>query len=188
MPVTVPVIIGTAWILWCVPFLLLRFVGPRRHSGGDRPTIDRRARWGIVIEAIAFFLVWQVRFWERAPSHGRLIAGTMVLLLAPLLTWSSAFFLGRQWRFDAGLNADHRLVTGGAYRVVRHPIYASMLCLLVGTGLLVTPWVLLLPAIPIFLAGTEIRVRIEDRLLAERFGEEFLDYRRRVAAYVPFIR
>ena len=43
---------------------------------------------------------------------------------------------GRQWRFDAGLNTDHRLVTDGAYSVVRHPIYTSMLCLLVGAGLL----------------------------------------------------
>jgi protein-S-isoprenylcysteine O-methyltransferase Ste14 len=38
------------------------------------------------------------------------------------------------------------------------------------------------------IAGTEIRVRAEDRLLAERFGESFITYRSRVSAYVPFIR
>jgi protein-S-isoprenylcysteine O-methyltransferase Ste14 len=40
----------------------------------------------------------------------------------------------------------------------------------------------------LFAIGTEIRVRIEDRLLASRFGDQFLDYQRRVSAYIPFIR
>jgi protein-S-isoprenylcysteine O-methyltransferase Ste14 len=38
------------------------------------------------------------------------------------------------------------------------------------------------------MAGTEIRVRSEDRLLASRFGEEFQAYRKTVKAYIPFIR
>ena len=40
----------------------------------------------------------------------------------------------------------------------------------------------------VFLVGTEIRVRAEDRLLAERFQDAFAEYRSRVKAYVPFIR
>jgi protein-S-isoprenylcysteine O-methyltransferase Ste14 len=40
----------------------------------------------------------------------------------------------------------------------------------------------------LFIAGTEIRVRTEDRLLESRFGERFLQYRKRVWAYVPFVR
>jgi protein-S-isoprenylcysteine O-methyltransferase Ste14 len=40
----------------------------------------------------------------------------------------------------------------------------------------------------LFIAGTEIRVRLEDKLLAERFGDEFRDYRRSTPAYIPLIR
>jgi protein-S-isoprenylcysteine O-methyltransferase Ste14 len=89
---------------------------------------------------------------------------------------------------EAGLNADHELVTWGPYRLVRHPIYTSMLLLLLATGSLVTPWPLLLASLVSFLIGTEIRVRVEDRLLAERFGEQFQQYQRRVAAYIPLLR
>jgi protein-S-isoprenylcysteine O-methyltransferase Ste14 len=43
-------------------------------------------------------------------------------------------------------------------------------------------------ALALFLAGTEIRVRVEDRLLASRFGEEFAEYRKTTRAYVPGVR
>jgi protein-S-isoprenylcysteine O-methyltransferase Ste14 len=52
----------------------------------------------------------------------------------------------------------------------------------------VTPLPLFLVAIAVFLIGTEIRVRIEDRLLASQFGDRFEEYRRRVPAYIPFIK
>jgi protein-S-isoprenylcysteine O-methyltransferase Ste14 len=43
-------------------------------------------------------------------------------------------------------------------------------------------------ALVAFLAGTEIRVRAEDRLLADHFQETFTSYRSRVPAYLPFVR
>ena len=63
-----------------------------------------------------------------------------------------------------------------------------MLSLLLGTGFMITPWPLLLAAIVAFIIGTEARVRIEDRLLASRFGDECRAYQRSVAAYIPLVR
>jgi protein-S-isoprenylcysteine O-methyltransferase Ste14 len=63
-----------------------------------------------------------------------------------------------------------------------------MLCILLGTGTLITPWWLFLASLLVFLAGTEIRVRIEDRLLASHFGERFQEYKSSVSAYIPFVR
>ena len=112
----------------------------------------------------------------------------LLLTLAVLLSWTSVRALGRHLRLDAALSTDHQLVRSGPYRFVRHPIYTSMLCVLLGTGSMISPGWLLLIALSVFIAGTEIRVRIEDRLLASRFGVEFQEYRRSVSAYVPFIR
>lgn len=63
-----------------------------------------------------------------------------------------------------------------------------MFCMLLGTGVLVTPLPLLIAAIIVFAAGTEIRVRIEDGLLACRFGDQFRDYQRHVSACISIIR
>jgi protein-S-isoprenylcysteine O-methyltransferase Ste14 len=92
------------------------------------------------------------------------------------------------WRMDAGLNQDHELVQAGPYRLIRHPIYCSMLCMLMATGALFTPGIALAISVVIFLTGTEIRVRIEDSLLAARFGDEFRAYQRSVRAYIPGLR
>jgi protein-S-isoprenylcysteine O-methyltransferase Ste14 len=182
MPAYVYGVILVGWGLWALPFFLIR-----KGETTGTPHIVRRARWGIVIQAIGFAIVWQGNFWLRTPQVWRVFAGVLFLGLADLLSWTSARTLGRQWRFDAGLNEDHQLVQSGAYRVVRHPIYTSMLCLLLGMGFLVTPLPLLGIAFLFVLAGTEFRVRIEDNLLASRFGTAFDDYRRRVAAYIPFL-
>jgi len=47
---------------------------------------------------------------------------------------------------------------------------------------------MLVAAVVVFLVGTEIRIRAEDRLLAERFQASFIAYRSRVRAYIPLIR
>lgn len=167
---------------------MLPFLLNRKRGGGQAQTIDRRARWGIFVQGIGFAIIWMNNYVARSPSAARVVASLTFLTLGGILSWTSARTLGRQWRFDAGLNADHQLVQAGAYRFVRHPIYASMLCMLLGTGSLITPLPALFLALTFFLIGLEIRVRIEDALLASRFGESFLDYQRRVPAYLPFLR
>lgn len=116
------------------------------------------------------------------------VAVSVVLfVLASALSWSSARALSGQLRVDAALGAEHRLVRSGPYALVRNPIYTSMLLLFCAFAVMVAPWKLFFMAVVIFLVGTEIRVRTEERLLALRFGEEFYEYKRSVAAYVPFL-
>jgi protein-S-isoprenylcysteine O-methyltransferase Ste14 len=160
-----------------------------KRPGGRPAKLDRRARWGMPLIAVAYTLVWQGSFWTRSPGLWRIVISSLLFAAASILSWTSTHALGRQWRLDAGLNSDHELVRSGPYRLIRHPIYTSMLCMLLGTGLLlVTPLTLLLPSLLFLIIGTEIRVRIEEKLLAAQFGHEFLDYRRRVPAYIPFLK
>jgi protein-S-isoprenylcysteine O-methyltransferase Ste14 len=182
MPAYIFGLLSVGWIAWMIPFFL------NRKGGRPAQTLDRRARWGIFIQGIGFAILWMNQYWTRSPSIWRVIWAACFFVLGSVLSWTSARTLGRHWRFDAGLNPDHQLVQSGAYRFVRHPIYASMLCMLLGTGFLITPMPALLLALVFFLIGVEIRIRIEDALLAARFGEAFVEYQHRVPAYLPFIR
>ena len=150
--------------------------------------MDRRARWGIILQAVAYALQWMNPWVTRDPGPFRFALAAVFFIIGSLLSWTSVQTLGKQWRIEAGLNADHELVRAGAYRTVRHPIYASMLAMFLATASVVSRWPLFVIGLILFVIGLEIRVRIEDRLLAARFSSEFEDYRSAVAAYLPGIR
>jgi len=174
--------LAVGWILWFLPFPLngWNFQSAKRH--------DKRARWGLLLQVIGYSLLWQSPFWLRSPAPWRTGLAALFFVLAATWSWTGVRALGRHLRFDAAIGPDHQLVKSGAYRWLRHPIYTSMFCTLLATGFLFTPLLRLLLAIVVFIAGTEIRVRIEDALLLSRFGEQFAEYQRAVAAYIPFIR
>jgi protein-S-isoprenylcysteine O-methyltransferase Ste14 len=63
-----------------------------------------------------------------------------------------------------------------------------LLGLILATGILLARWEWLAAGVALCVAGNEIRVRTEDRLLESRFGDEFRNYRKLVPAYIPFVR
>ena len=82
---------------------------------------------------------------------------------------------------------DQRLVTGGIRARVRHPVYLAHLCEMlawsVGTGLVVC-WAL--TAFAMITGATMIRM--EDKELAQRFGDAFRQYRQAVPAVFPKLK
>jgi protein-S-isoprenylcysteine O-methyltransferase Ste14 len=84
-------------------------------------------------------------------------------------------------------HSQQRLVTTGIRARVRHPIYVGHLCEMlawsVGTGLAVC-WSLTVWAI---VTGA-IMIKMEDRELEKRFGDEYRDYRSAVPALVPRVK
>jgi len=182
MPAYAYIIIAPGWLIWLTPFVLVK-----RH--GETPEkLDRRARWGLVLQGLAYSLLWQNKFWERSPEGWRIASSIPFFGLAALFSWTGVRALGHQWRIDAALNSDHEIVRSGVYRVVRHPLYTSMFCMLFGTGFMITPLPILLLSTVLFIAGTEVRVRLEEALLASRFGDAFQDYQRAVPAYIPLLK
>jgi protein-S-isoprenylcysteine O-methyltransferase Ste14 len=179
MPAYAYAVIVAGTVLWFSPFV-------RRFNFSAPQTMDRRARWGMLLELGAYSLLWQGRFWTRSPEVWQAAASIVFFGLANLLSWSAARALGKQLRADAALGADHELVRSGPYRLLRHPIYTSMLCVILGTGVLTASAPLLALSLVLFVLGTEIRVRAEDRLLASRFAERFEEYRRTTSRYIPF--
>ena len=95
--------------------------------------------------------------------------------------------LGKQWALAARVVEGHNLIQDGPYRFVRNPIYTGMFGMLLATGLVMGQWLLLPLGIVLFIVGTIVRVRTEERLLREAFGEEFEAYKRKVPALIPGI-
>jgi protein-S-isoprenylcysteine O-methyltransferase Ste14 len=173
------------WLAWFYPFL---FRAPRNQK---RESITARGPTfiGLLLELSAIGVAFSIRIPENIPrSNLRLAVSVIFGLVGVTLFWTAIAHLGRQFRITAGLYHDHKLVTSGPYSIVRHPIYTSLLAMLIFTESILTP--LRWAAVPlvIYIVGTEIRVHTEDKLLASRFGEAFQQYRKSVSAYIPFVR
>ena len=137
-------------------------------------------QWAIVLPA--------VKFWAQPISPWRIAAGAVFGLVGIWLASSGIRHLGKQWQVKAAINDDHKLVTSGPYRIVRHPIYASMFAMYIMSAILLgrLPWWPI--GIALFLAGIEIRIHVEETLLRDRFGAPFEAWKMKIPAYLPLIR
>jgi len=173
------------WAVWAWPYLFRAPKVQKRES----ITVAGPSRLGLLLETAGILMAAFFGVPGGYRANPAVLAAALVLgVIGDVLMWTAITHLGRQFRIQAGLYHDHELVRSGPYAVVRHPIYASLLALLLATGLLRAPWPWLLAALAVFVTGTEIRVHTEDRLLASRFGAGFAEYKKRVRAYVPFVR
>ena len=177
--------LGVCWITWS-----LAFVKPQKRASGQKKAVRApSSRWGIFLVMLGYACVWAfVRPTGFEKSAASLIASMILAPPSVVLVWMAVRHLDKQWRFEAALSEDHKLITTGPYRWLRNPIYASMLGMLLATGFAKTWWPLLVAGVIFFVIGTEIRVRAEERLLEQRFGEEFAQYKTQTPAYLPFLR
>lgn len=76
-------------------------------------------------------------------------------------------------------------VQTGPFALVRHPMYSGGLILAFGWALFVRGWLTLGYVVVLFLF-LDIKSRIEERWLAEKFPE-YAAYRRRVRKLIPFV-
>lgn len=113
----------------------------------------------------------------------RLVGLAVCLGGAVFLVWA-AVSLGRFLVHDAAILEGHFLVTGGPYRLVRHPVYAGYLALLLGSGVAaLNLWVLLIW--PVSFLGILVQAASEERVLGAKFGQEYGRYAAMTGLLVP---
>src|ERR1035441_7417941 len=81
----------SAWVLPC------SLSGWSRKSPQKR---DSRWRWGLLLEAAGYVILWQGPFWSRPLPSWRLALSVLFLALASLLSWTATRALGRYLRFE----------------------------------------------------------------------------------------
>jgi protein-S-isoprenylcysteine O-methyltransferase Ste14 len=143
------VVLMVSWFAWAYPFL---FRAPHNQKRASI-TMAGPTRVGLFLECTAIFIAFSCRLPADGAHPWWRLVGTIVFgPIAGALSWASVRHLGRQFRITAGLYEDHELVMTGPYALVRHPIYASLLAILVSTLFLLTPWEWCLVSLALFIA------------------------------------
>jgi len=93
--------------------------------------------------------------------------------------------LGTQWSVTLEVRENHRLITQGVYRRVRHPMYSALFLYSLGQALAIPNWI----AGPSYLVSFGIlflfRVHAEEQMMRDTFGDDYVAYAARTKRLVP---
>lgn len=114
-----------------------------------------------------------------------LIAGVACLAAGLWLFARSHADLGTNWSITLEVREEHRLITSGVYRHIRHPMYTSLLLYSLGQALALPNWIAGPSYGVAMLLLVALRLGPEERMMLERFGPDYEAYRLRTRRLVP---
>jgi protein-S-isoprenylcysteine O-methyltransferase Ste14 len=190
LPIIVFVIVMCCWFAFGGAFFLLN----RGHGASDRKR-EPASLIGFALQMLGLAFVWFARrpIFTPIAETGKpleILLAAVAIAASISSVWimlAAIRVLGKQWSLTARVLEGHKLITSGPYAMVRHPIYTALLSMTLATGLAQSNWLALLIAILVYLTGTMIRIKSEEKLLKETFGTEYEEFARRVPALIPHL-
>lgn len=154
----------------------------------------KKEDWGFVIPAtLVFVLALLVTVWDFVYVQGIIYRFGIVSLVGLALFVVGVFIrlmarrtLGEYFSHGLRTLQKPELITYGIYKHVRHPAYLGPLLLSPGIPLIFSSlygFFLMLGLIPCFL----YRIRMEEKMLIEKFGDEYREYMKKTKKMIPFI-
>jgi protein-S-isoprenylcysteine O-methyltransferase Ste14 len=105
-----------------------------------------------------------------------LLIGILVMCGGALLRYWAIITLGRFFRFEVMVQSEHKVVTGGPYRFVRHPSYTGILLIELGLGIALGNFLSIAICMIVPVLGFLPRIQHEEAALEEGLGTEYRAY------------
>ena len=147
----------------------------------------------LVLAGVGYFVpvLWALSpafsFAEYPLRIGPLVGGVTCLGVGLWLLYRSHADLGTNWSVTLEVREQHQLITQGVYRRIRHPMYLALWLYAVGQGLVIPNWVAGPANLITFGILFALRVRAEERLMLEAFGDEYAAYSARTKRLIPSV-
>lgn len=106
------------------------------------------------------------------------------LYYAVMLPWA-ILSMGRMYAPGSAVYEDHRLITDGPFRIVRHPIASAAIVLWLAAGLATFNWVLLVSWPILMFVALRSAIEPDEELLRLKFAEEYESYAERTSRVLP---
>ena len=175
-------------------FLLLEmielfWISWQAKKRGKSQKKDRWSRWVIYL---GIFISIFASYFFRAANIALLPAwsfnlGISFMILGLLIRQWAILTLGVQFSYTVQIRTGHQLITKGPYRFVRHPAYTGGVFLNLGFGFAFQSWGAVLFNLLILALVYTYRIRVEEKVLLETFGEEYVSFCKGRKRILPFL-
>jgi protein-S-isoprenylcysteine O-methyltransferase Ste14 len=169
----------------------------RARRAGLQTVIEESRRYSVLLslficyEVLTFFLYLlapELLAWAALPFSPLLRGLGLALALAALalFIWVHQH-LGSNFSVRLRIADGHTLIVTGPYRFVRHPMYSAFFLLHVAAFLMTANWFIGLTWTAGVVVVILLRIRREEAMMLETFGEEYGEYMRRSGLLLPVL-
>jgi protein-S-isoprenylcysteine O-methyltransferase Ste14 len=95
--------------------------------------------------------------------------------------------LGTNWSNSLELRENHRLVTSGIYKSIRRPMYTAIFVYALAQAFLLANWIAGPGCLVVFALMFVSRLYTEERMMLEKFGQQYKNYVARTKRLIPGI-
>ena len=180
-----------AGLLWFVLENILNYV---RRSGDKSKRYDQSSFLLIYITmTVCMFFGIGMMIYGKINGLGKITAfdpllgcfGLLVVFTGLAVRGIAILTLKKLFTVTVSIEKNHKIIDHGIYRYVRHPAYLGSLLICLGFGLAFENWISLLivflPVLFVFLN----RIKIEEKVLADNFGDEYKKYALKTKRLIP---
>jgi len=137
---------------------------------------------GVFVAALDFIVIQRMIYRFDIVS----LAGLVLLLVGSVLRIQARRTLGEYFSPVVRILPAHKLIRHGVYKHIRHPGYLGELLLYFSVPLLLHSlygFLVMVFLLPVIL----YRIRVEEQMLIEKFGDEYRDYMRKIKRFIPYV-
>lgn len=179
------ILIVSGMIIWLTqPIFSLRETKEQRES--DKSSV-------ILILSMSFIsIVLPIIIWAyiiKNKDSYNLLFVSGVFMVATGLTYRAWAVrkLGKYFTPTVQIQNEHRLITKGPYKLVRHPSYMGAFLVITGCTLVLQTWIGYLISCLAMGYAYKVRISIEEKELEKHFGEEYRSYKGHSKKLIPFL-
>jgi protein-S-isoprenylcysteine O-methyltransferase Ste14 len=177
------------WIIWCASEIFVNVLirsGSTDKEGQDKGSL--KYIWIIIALAITSGVLI-ANYVDFPISNNQLIPyiGLAMVVVGMILRFISIWTLGRLFTVDVTIRDDHKIKKDGAYKILRHPSYASSLLSFIGFGVSLNNWLSVISVTILVIFALSYRIKVEEKTLVEHFGSDYSDYMKKTYRLIPWI-
>ena len=135
---------------------------------------------GNILRPVSFFHI-------PLKSNMLVILGTIIILAGLIFRIWAIRVLGKFFEPTVVIKPNQPIIKTGPYKYIRHPAYAGGYLSFIGCGVALGNWIGLILIMILVFIGFFYRIKQEEKILVDGFGEEYRSYIKITKKLIPFV-